>query len=175
MESTPARPDTPRVHWHRWSSNEDSLTARDLPLHSHLLSIDLLRGRCVAQPRGGLLRSRARGGRARATEQRLTRLRLSSYCCHHEVDEGPHLRRRQVTRGIQRMEREPLVGPVREQVDELAVVQQFLDPQRLDLRHADTGETRAEDRADVGEEEPPRRRHLDQLSSALELPRKGLP
>src|SRR5260370_42037228 len=88
---------------------------------------------------------------------------------HHEINEGANLRCRQVTRRIQRIEREPLVGPIRKQIDELAVVEQFLYPQGFDLRHADTGETRGEDRAAVGQEESPQGRHRAQFSAAVDL------
>src|ERR1700704_3651250 len=40
---------------------------------------------------------------------------LRAYGCHHELNEGTHLGRRQVARRIQRVERQAVVGPVREQ------------------------------------------------------------
>jgi hypothetical protein len=48
--------------------------------------------------------------------------RLRAYGCHHELNEGTHLRRGQVTRRIQRIQGQSLVWPVGEQVDKLAVV-----------------------------------------------------
>ena len=43
----------------------------------------------------------------------------------HEVDERAHLRRRVVARGIERVERKDFIAPIREQIDQLPLLQEI--------------------------------------------------
>jgi len=93
----------------------------------------------------------------------------------HEVDEGPHLCRK----ASDARDTAHTAGTARRAVGKRSMSwpssRSFCIPSALICATPDTRETSAEDRAGVGEEESPRRRHLDQLPTALELPRKGLP
>jgi len=129
----------------------------------------------IAAPLLGVIRYRPMPDPASIELRLPARVALCPQGCHDEINESAHLRCRQVTRRIKGIKREPLVGPVREKIDQPAVVKQLLYPQGLDLCHAKARKTGAEDRADFGHEESPRGRHLDQLSPALKFPGEGLP
>ncbi len=66
------------------------------------------------------------------------------------------LARRQMPRRIERIEREGLALPVRQQADQFALLDQIGDADPLDPRDADSGETGAEQGADLRDQQPAR-------------------
>jgi len=91
-----------------------------------------------------------------------------------EVDEGAELGGWELARGVEGVEGEALVGPVGEELDELAAIEQGLDAESHDLGDADAGEAGIEEGAGVGDEEASCGLDGDDLAGAVELPLEGL-
>ncbi len=54
----------------------------------------------------------------------------------NEIHEGSQLRWRHVPREIKHVERKPLTRPIREELDELAALEEVVSPERQDLGNA---------------------------------------
>src|SRR5208282_4283582 len=87
-----------------------------------------------------------------------------------KVEEGPHLRRRVMPRRIERVERERLVRPAREEIDQPTALEQVSDAEGKHLRDAGAREARLQHRSDVGEQKRALCIDRGDLTPALQLP-----
>src|SRR5216683_7939680 len=97
---------------------------------------------------------------------------MSANGADREIQERAHLGGRHMPREMKRVEREPLVRPIREQLDEPAAAEEILGAEREYLRYAVAGDAGTEQGAGIVGGQPPRDRNAELLPSAVELPGK---